>query len=452
MINSPHTKQNGKTDKSVTRRDFVKKSAGAAATVPFILSAVSSNTLAATAASLSSSAYLSGSDIIKVGLIGCGGRGSGAATQALNADPGVVITALADAFTDRLNDCYNNLTNHAPDRVKVDEEHKFIGLDAYQKLINTDVDVVLLATPPCFRPDHLIAAATAGKHIFCEKPMAIDGPGVRKVLQAAAIAKQKDISLVCGFCWRYNLPNRAVFSEIHNGRIGAIRAIYTTYLTSPIWIRKRQPGWTDADWQLRNWPHFTYLGGDHIVEQAVHSIDKMAWAMNGELPVRAVAVGGRIARGNEPERGNVYDHFGVTYEYASGVRGFHSCRQIEKCWGDNTDYIMGEKGISHINSWSPPHKILGENPWEYVGENPNMYQVEHNELFASIRSGNHKNDGVWMAHSTMHAILGRMAAYSGQAVTWDEALNSQTSLMPNLEGVESLPMPPVAIPGVYKIV
>jgi len=438
---SSHTNES-----AVTRREFVQKSATGVAVSPFLFGGLSS---------IAATAYVAGSDSIKIGLIGCGGRGSGAAGQALNADPGVILTEMADVFPDRLTSSHAALLQHEPDRVQVEESHKHTGIDGYKKVMDSDVDVVLLVTPPCFRPIHLKAASEAGKHAFCEKPMAIDGPGVRTVLEAARLMKEKKRALVAGFCWRYNKPNREAFAEIHNGRLGAIRAVYVTYLTGPLWTKPRQADWTDVDWQLRNWVHFIWFGGDHICEQACHSIDKLAWAMNGELPTRAWAVGGRIAHGDVPERGDVYDHFAVTYEYASGARGFLKCRQIGQCPGDNSDYILGEKGISHINSWAPPHKILvdGQEPWVSTKDNPSMYQVEHNELFASIRNGQPMNDGEWMAHSTLMAIMGREAAYTGQTVTWDQILNSEQRLLPeNLGTRTELPMPSVPIPGKTKFI
>ncbi|MDX1951633.1 MAG: Gfo/Idh/MocA family oxidoreductase [Verrucomicrobiota bacterium] len=425
---------------SPTRREFLKSSSVAAGTValaPYLLS--------------SRSIFAANSDTLKVGLIGCGGRGSGAAAQALAADKNVILTAMGDAFPDRLESSLKSLQQESRDRVHVTPEKRFTGLDAYQKVIDSGVDVVLLATPPGFRPAHLKAAIAAGKHVFCEKPMAVDGPGVRSVLESAEQAKQKKLSLVAGFCWRYNYGERAIMKQIHDGAIGDIRAIQTTYNTGPIWVKKRMPGQTDVEYQLRNWYYFTWLSGDHIAEQAVHSIDKMSWAMRDVMPLRAMAHGGRQVRTGE-EFGHIYDHFSVVYEYENGARGYHFCRQQAGTANDNSDYIMGSRGIARIKAFGPL-EISGENPWRFRGERPDMYQVEHNELFASIRKGEPINDGVWMARSTLLAILGRMAAYTGQIITTEQALNSEEVLGPqHFDWNTPLPNPPVPMPGQTKFV
>jgi len=233
---------------------------------------------------------------LKVGLIGCGGRGTGAANQALNADKEVVLTALGDAFPEPLNKSLEVLRREAPDRVKVTPETSFVGLDAYQKVIDSGVDVVLLASPPGFRPVHLQAAVEAGKHVFCEKPMATDAPGVRSVLESVKAARDKQLSLVAGFCWRYEGARREFYQRIHDGGIGEIRAVYATYFAGPVKpmppASDRPAGMGDLEWQMRNWYNFVWLSGDGFVEQACHSVDKVAWAMKDQPPLKAVAVGG----------------------------------------------------------------------------------------------------------------------------------------------------------------
>ncbi|MFQ5655348.1 MAG: Gfo/Idh/MocA family protein [Planctomycetota bacterium] len=444
----------GDDDGGISRRRFVKASAALAAAPLF------AGGLPAALATQDREVEPQGEraqeprpEPIRIGLIGCGGRGTGAALNALSADKGVTLTALADVFADRLESCLANLKEEGDEeQIQVGESHRFLGFDAYRKLLESGVDGVLLATPPAFRPEHLRAAVAAGKHVFCEKPMAVDAPGVRSVLESAARAREKGISLVSGFCWRYSAAERATIKKLHDGALGAIRAVYTTYNTGPLGTHPRKPEWSDMEWQLRNWQHFAWLSGDHIVEQACHSIDKMAWAMRGELPERATAVGGRQARSG-PESGHIYDHFGVTYEFPSGARGFHMCRQIDNCAHDNSDYIMGEKGICDINGWAPRHRITGESPWLYEdeGEENDMYQQEHDELFASIRSGEPINVGEWMAHSTLMAIMGRMAAYTGQTITWEQALASEESLAPATLEWGDLPVPAIAIPGKTKL-
>ncbi|MFQ5750121.1 MAG: Gfo/Idh/MocA family protein, partial [Planctomycetota bacterium] len=317
-------------------------------------------------------------------------------------------------------------------------------------VVDSGVDVVILTTPPHFRPVQLAYAVDAGKHVFAEKPVAVDAPGVRSVMKTVEKSQAQGLGLIVGFCWRYSNGERATFAQLEQGAVGEIRAAYTTYNTGVLWKKPRRPGWSDMEFQLRNWLHFHWLTGDHIVEQAVHSIDKMSWAMGDALPLRATAVGGRQAR-KGPESGNVWDHFGVTYDYPNGARGFHMCRQIAGCSNDNSDYILGARGICRINGWTPLHEITGENPWKYEGPGNDMYQTEHDEFFASIRAGKPRNDGERVAHSTMLAILGRMAAYTGQTVTWEQALHSTERYGPGSYAWTDLPVEPVPVPGVTKL-
>lgn len=391
-------------------------------------------------------------DTLRVGLVGCGGRGTGAANQALNADSNVVLTAMADVFEDQLQKSLATLKKEVPEKVQVVPERCFVGLDAYQKVINSGVDVVVLATPPGFRPLHFKAAVEAGRHIFCEKPMATDAPGIRQVIASVAEAKRKNIAVVAGFCWRYNLARRAFFRKVYEGAIGDIRAIHATYYTTPVKpmpeASKRPAKATDLEWQLRNWYNFVWLCGDGLVEQAVHSVDKIAWAMKDVPPAKAVAVGGRQI---PSYGGNIFDHFEVNYEYKSGVRASMACRQQSRCFSQTADFIMGSKGVGLIGTkGSAPPEITGENPWAFEGadNDPNMYQIEHNELFASIRAGKPLNDGDRMCSSTLMALMGRMAAYTGQEITWEQALNSKEQLVPeHLDWNMELPVPPIAMPG-----
>ena len=427
-----------------SRRDFLKASTSAAV----------GGVLAANL-NLSERASAASSETLRVGLIGCGGRGSGAAGQALKADRYVSLTAMGDVFDDQLQKSLNALRKEAGDKVQVTPEKCFVGLDAYQKVIDSGVDVVILATPPGFRPQHLRAAVDAGKHIFCEKPMATDGPGVRSVLESVEIAKQKNLALVAGFCWRYDYPRRELFKRIHEGAIGDIRTIYSTYYTGPVKpmppANTRPADATDVQWQLRNWYNFVWLCGDGLVEQAVHSIDKIAWAMKDTHPIKAVAVGGRQSPNHE---GNIYDHIEVNYEFENGVRAFMGQRQITGCYNQNADYIIGSKGTATIGVHRKKAvEISGETSWEYEGPTKDMYQVEHDELFASIRSGFPINNGPRMANSTMMAIMGRMAAYTGQEVTWEQAMNSQEKLVPDqIDWNMKLPIAPPAIPGRSKVI
>jgi len=434
---------NTASENLTTRREFLKTSA------------LAGGVLAAPAILPGKLFAKESSDTLRVGLVGCGGRGSGAADQALTADANVVLTAVGDAFEDRLQTCLKNLQTKHADKVKVTPGKCFVGLDAYQKVIDSGVDVVLLATPPGFRPVHLKAAIAAGKHVFTEKPMATDAPGVRSVLATVEEARKKNLSLVAGFCYRYNDGVKAIMQKIHDGAIGDVKALYTVYNTGSVWSPfPRKPDWTDMQYQVKNWYYYTWLSGDHIVEQAVHSIDKMAWTMKDEPPVKCVALGGRQVR-TAAEFGNIFDHFSVVYEYANGARGFHNCRQQEKCAGDNSDYIMGADGVAHIvRAFSGPFVIKGKNAWKFHEEKPtDMYQNEHNEFFASIRKNEPINDGIRMAHSTLTAIMGRMAAYTGQEITWEQAMNSQESLVPaEMNWNVPVSVPDVAMPGRTKFV
>jgi myo-inositol 2-dehydrogenase/D-chiro-inositol 1-dehydrogenase len=430
-------KENTPMSWSINRRTFLKSSGAAVAGSATALNAFSEpgkrkNTL-------------------KVGLVGCGGRGTGAASQALNADPDVVLTAMGDVFQDRLDESYKNLLEIHPGKVKVAKENRFIGFDAYQKVIDSDVDVVLLATPPGFRPDHLTAAVDAGKHVFCEKPMAVDSPGVRKLLTAAKKAKEKKLSLVSGFCLRHDNPKKALFGKVLNGEVGEIKTIAIIRNGGELWYKPRQPAWTEMENQMRNWYYYNWLSGDFIVEMIVHSLDMMSWAMGDKVPLKATGTGGRQSRVDE-KYGNIYDHFAIEYEYENGVKGYNFCRQQNGCSTKSIVDIAGTEGNAFYGG--EKHEITGKHRWRYEGEKNNMFQTEHDELFSSIRKGKPLNDGEKMANSTMVAILGRMAAYSGQTITWDAAINSDQILGPEFHQYRwdfNFPGPAVARPGISKV-
>jgi predicted dehydrogenase len=402
------------------------------------------------ALSLAPAVHAAGGDTLKVGLIGCGGRGTGAASQALRADSNVKLYAMGDLFADQVQSSLKVLQGDGEIARKIDvtPERCFDGFENYKRV--TDLcDVVLLTTPPHFRPAQLEYAVEKNRHLFVEKPVAVDAPGIRRVFQACAEAKKKNLSLVSGLCWRYHFGKRETFKRVFDGAVGDIIALHCSYNTGKLWSKKRKAGMSDAEWQIRNWLYFTWLSGDHIVEQAIHSLDKMAWAMKDQPPVRASAVGGRQVR-TSPEFGHIFDHFGVVYEYANGVKMFHFCRQQEGCDGDVSDHILGTKGICEVMK----HRITGANPWSYdppEGSADDMYQTEHNELFASIRRGKPINNGDYMTKSSMLAILGRMAAYTGKTIKWEDALKSNVDLTPKefAQGYHlgELPMPKVAMPG-----
>jgi len=426
-----------------SRRDFLKKSSAAT-----IAGAAASSLVFPT---ISRAEPFQGT--IRVGLIGCGGRGSGAAAQALSADDNVQLAAVADVFEGQLEGSLANLRKKFGEKVTVGDGEKFLGLDAYQKVLDSNVDMVILTTPPGFRPMMLEAAIKAGKHVFCEKPVAVDAPGVRSVLQSAQSAKSKGLSLVCGFCWRYHDARREFFNRIHAGEIGEIQSMFSTYYTGPVKpmppASRRPEGMADVAWQIKNWYNFGWLSGDSLAEQAVHSVDKIAWAMKDIDPVSAVATGGRQIPANG---GNIYDHFHVIYEFPNKVLCHLGSRQQRGTYGENNDYIHGTKGTGTIANGCVIKSESGN--WVDGPElQTDMYQAEHNHLFKSIREGGAVNDGEWMAHSTMLAIMGRMAAYTGQKITWEEALNSTHDLAPDdLKWDSEFTPDEMALPGRTKFV
>jgi predicted dehydrogenase len=434
-----------------SRRDFLKASA-----------TVTAASLTAQLAAVAN-VHAAGDDAIRVGLIGCGskrgGRGRGAAENCLNAGPNVKLVAMGDLFRDNLEYTRKYLSEKlGPDKMQVPDERCFVGWDAYQKVIHQGgVDLVILASPPGFRPLHLQEAVAAGKHVFAEKPVAVDAPGVRAVLKACAEAKQKNLSLVSGLCWRYDTGMRATFGRVHEGAIGDILALQCTYNTSGLWHVSRKEDMTDMEWQVRNWLYFTWLSGDFNVEQHIHSLDKMAWVMKDEYPVKAVGVGGRQVR-TGTDFGHIFDHHHVAYEYANGVKLFSMCRQQDGCAKDVSDNIWGTKGVCHIDANRSIFTIKSQagSAWRYRAgkdvKDDGMYQNEHNELIASIRSGKPINNGEYMSKSTLMAIMGRMATYTGQVITWEMALHSKEDLTPPRYEFGSLPTPAVALPGVTKFV
>ncbi len=414
-------------DNAVSRRDFVKTSAAVV------------GGLMASQFPLKASAFYAGDDAIRVGLVGCGGRGTGAALQALNTAQNVRLVAMADAFRDRLDESLENLVNpdHAeasgasPERIQaridVPEERKFVGFDAYKDVIPL-VDVVILATPPGFRPYHFEASVAAGKQVFMEKPVATDAPGVRKVLAAAEQARAKKLNVVVGLQRHYQTVYREWVRRIHEGAIGDVILGRVYWNSEGVWVRERQPEQTEMEYQMRNWYYFNWLCGDHIVEQHIHNIDVSNWVKQAH-PVRAQGQGGRQVR-TGPDSGQIYDHHFVEFEYADGSRTLSQCRHMPECMNRVSEAFHGTKGTA------PEPGVLLDVAGNVLfkhrdKEDPNPYQVEHDELFAAIAAGEHKYaDAEMGAVATMTAIMGRMATYSGRVVEWDEAMQSNLSLMP----------------------
>ncbi len=426
---------------SSSRRDFLKAS-----------------TTAAVAAGLMRvpGAWAAGSDTIRVGVIGCGGRGTGAAAQALQAAPGVKLVAMGDAFKDRVEGSLAQLRKDpkiAP-LIDVTPERSFFGLDAFQKVIATDADYIILATPPGFRPEHLKAAVAAGKHIFTEKPVAVDGPGIRSVLETYEQAKAKNLAIVGGTQRRHASSYIEAMKRIHDGAIGDLHSARCYWNQGGLWNKARQADWSDLEWQMRNWLYFTWLSGDHIVEQHIHNLDVVNWAMKGH-PVKALGLGGRQVR-TGPEWGHIFDHFTIDYEYPSGAHLLSMCRQIPGTEGRVAEDLQGTLGACSTSSDAKKYVITGKHPWRLdpamVGTDP--YVQEHTDLIASIRSGQPLNELKTVAESTLTAIMGRMSAYTGQSVTWEQALNSKEALVSPSGQLAwgPMPVPAVAQPGKTELV
>jgi len=425
------------SDDKTTRRKFIKTT-GAAAIGGTMISGFG----------IPAMGFGRNSDTLKVGLIGCGGRGTGAANQALIADNNVVLWAMSDIFDDRIDESHKNLLKLHPDKVKVDKDRKFIGLDSYKKVLDSGVDVVILTTPPYFRPTQFEAAIQAGKHVFSEKPMAVDAPGVRKIFEASRKAKEKQLSVMSGFCWRFHTPKRETFQRVLDGAIGDVMSVYNTYNTGGLWLRDVQPDWTPMRKKMKNWIYHNWISGDPIMEQFIHSIDMMSWAFGDVKPLSASGTGGRQSRIG-PEYGNVFDHYAIVYEYENGAKGFHFSRQQKNC---NNSYgldMLGTDGRCVVDCPKNKHVITGKEDWKYRGSGNDMYQQEHDELFASIRSGKPINHGEIMAQSTLIGLMGRMTAYTGQTITYEQALNSQEVFGPDVIDLEiDYPDAPVARPGI----
>lgn len=418
----------------INRRTFLHTSAAALA-----VAAAGSTLLAAQNGSSSHKK-------LKLGVIGCGGRGTGAVIDFLTAAPDAELVSIGDVFPDRLAGSRNELQTQSQDissRVKLEDNRCFTGFDAYKNVLKQDVDVVVLATPPHFRPIHLAAAVAAGKHCFIEKPVAVDPAGVRSVMESAAEAERKGLSIVCGTQRRHQSSYLAAIEQIKNGAIGKVIGGSCYWNQGGLWMHERKPEWSDMEWQLRNWLYFAWLSGDHIVEQHVHNLDVMNWAI-GSTPIRASGSGGRQVR-TSPAYGHVFDHFAIEYEYADGVKMTSMCRQIEGCDSRVEEVVIGTEGRMIMSPGRA--RIEGGKTWKYTGDDHNPYELEHRDLVAAITSGKPINEGKRIAESTLTAIMGRLAAYTGKAVTWEKAIASTLDLSPAKYEFGTLPTPEVAVPG-----
>jgi predicted dehydrogenase len=454
------------TREAADRRDFLKATAAAAG--------------AATLAGLSPGAFAAGNETIKVGLIGCGGRGRGAVHNILDADavmsgesPKVEIVAVGDAFKEQADDAVQTFQGNSYDQkakawvkdpkspflkygkqIKVTPETTFAGLDAYQKVLNANIDLVILATPPGFRPIHLEAAVKSPKNIqiFCEKPVAVDAAGIRKCLSLVEESRKKNIAIVAGTQRRHQKGYIETIEKIHGGAIGevvAARCAWNSGGPRPIWFNARRAGEPDAHYQIRNWYHFLWVCGDHIVEQHVHNLDVINWVMGGH-PVRATGIGGRATRpggptGDPKEFGQIWDHFAIEYEYKNGTRMFSYCRHIAASEPDVSETVFGSKGTCRVNAYEINKEKVGN-------DNRDPYVQEHIDLMQSIRAGKPLNELQQVTESTFTAILGRNAAYAERWIKWDDALAANEDTMPkNLSLDMALVVEPAPVPGAWKL-
>jgi len=439
---------------AASRRDFLKGSTAA------IVGGALAGSL-----SIGRSAHAAGDDEIKIALIGCGGRGSGAAKQALSTQGKVKLIAMADVFEDRLASSLKELSAQEgiAERIAVPKDRQFVGFDAYQKALEAGPDLVILATPPGFRPIHFEAAVKAGKHVFMEKPVATDATGVRKVLAAAAESIKKNLAVGVGLQRRHEAKYLETIKRLQDGAIGDIVSTRVYWNGSTPWVHKRADleakygrKLTEMEYQLRNWYYFNWICGDHIVEQHIHNMDVINW-LKGSYPVAAHGMGGcQVRKG--PDYGETFDHHAVEFEYADGSRMFSQCRHIPGCWNSVSEHAEGTKGSATISDASI--KVRGGESWRYRGPRPDPYQVEHDDLFASIRSGNPINEAEAGAKSSMTAILGRMCTYSGKQLKWDDAIKSEINLLPDDFSFDATPkslpdehgLYALAVPGISKVV
>ncbi len=440
-----------------SRRDFLK----------------TSSTLAAGAAlaglSIARSAYAEGSGTIRIALVGAGGRGAGAAVNALQnaSNPNVKLVAIADAFKEPLERSLKAIQSNCKDKVDVAEDRKFVGLDGFQKAIDCGVDMVLLCSPPGFRPMQFEAAVKAGKQIFMEKPVAVDAPGVRRILAANEEAKKKKLAVAVGHHLRHEAKHQEIIKRIHDGAIGQLMYLRAYFNSSGVWFRPRKPGQTEMEFQVNNWYYFNWLSGDHIVEQHVHDLDVMNWMMKDTNPVEANGMGGRQVRTPEWGEaqgvgrsgvGEIFDHHAVEFTYADGAKMFSFCRHQPGTWGSFSEHAHGAKGRAAIDGHGTSELFVdGRDPQRWKRDKDG-HQTEMDDLFAALAAGKDYNEGDFAARATMTAIFGRMATYSGQVVKWDEALNSKLDLSPSGYTWDATPQPkpnadgsyPCATPGVTK--
>ena len=423
---------------TTSRRRFLQTSGALAATLP-----------------LAGNVHAAGTDVIKIGLIGCGGRGCGAAVNAMNAGSDIRLVAMADLFQDKVAAGRKRLQRLKGPQVTVADDDMFWGFDAYQKVLASDVDAVLIATTSHFHPQILAAAVKAGKHIFCEKPHGLDAPSLKRVAAICEDARKRGLCIVSGLHNRYDPKVRATVQQILEGAIGDVVAIQETYCVNPYHVGKRDPKWSEFQWQMRNWYHFNWLAGDQCLQQLIHNLSKSCWILGEKPPVKAWGIGGRSACFGA-SYGDLFDHQTVIYDYADGVRVYGLCRNQVGCRNELSDVVFGTKGRASLLGG----RIEGETTWQYEGPKANPYDVEHQELFAAIRAGKPINNGSYMVHTTMLALLAQMVCHTGKELKWEQVEDSQYRVdQPRYDWDIQPPVKPnnqgeydIAIPGITKFV
>lgn len=451
--------QPNEADRSISRRSFLKTSSVAASAAALGVGCqtskpVKTGTAAATALAVERAAHGAGSDILKVGMIGCGGRNAGAAVEALSADPGTRLVAMCDIFKDRVQAKLEEIKRAKGDQVTVAEDHCFAGFDGYKAVIAAS-DVVLIANAAKFHPFHAMSAIEAGKHVFVEKPHGIDPLGVKLMQRACDLAREKKLSILSGLHSRFHSGYEETVKRIQDGAIGDVITIEENFLRAPYGVTERKPGLTELEWQCSTQYHFRWLSGDDVPQSLVHNMDRASWVLGNKVPVKCHGLAGRSTM-TEPIYGDVFDHHSVVYEFENGVRVYALCRTTAGCYDESSSLIFGAKGKASLLNC----RIWGETNWRWQGQ-CNPYQVEHDKLFAGIRSGNPVNCGAYMARSTMTTVMGQISCYSGKEVTWEEINKSDFYYPPKPEecrdGMEPPTKPdasgsyPVPQPGRTKL-
>jgi predicted dehydrogenase len=428
------TQQQSNTGESISRRGFLKTSAATAS-------------MAGTASlTLARSAHAAGSDVIRVGVVGCGGRGAGAAVNAMNADPSVQLVAMSDLFADRVQAKRAALKTQKPDQVRVEDDHCFAGLDGYQKVTDC-VDIVLIACAAKFHPMYLKAGIEAGKHVFVEKPHGIDPLGIKVVNEATELARKKNLGILSGLQSRFHPAIRETIQRVLDGQIGDVVAFEENFVRGPYGNTSRPENMRELEIQYGNQYRFSWLCGDDVPQSLVHNMDRATWALGETTPIKCHGFGGRSS--SENLLGDVFDHHAVVYHYANGVRGYAFCRTTRGCYHENSSNILGSKGTAYPLRG----RIDGENEWKFSGPNENPYDAEHREFIKSIRAGKPLNCGDYMARSTLVTIMGQLSCYSGREVTWDQVVDSDYFIPPKPEACTWDMDPPTAADenGVYPV-